>query len=76
MVSLGPEGCEAIALALLENNSLKVLHMDSNNIGDAGATALALTLDTNTSLLHIDLHGNGITDEGAIITYYEHIWSD
>lgn len=38
MRSLGPDGCEAIALALPENSTLKSLHMDSNNIGDNGAT--------------------------------------
>eukprot|EP01048_Picozoa_sp_COSAG05_P009761 COSAG05_NODE_821_length_7122_cov_142.066781_3_plen_600_part_00 len=60
----GPDGTEALAEALRNNESLTVLDLSMNDIGDEGAWELADALEENTCLRSLKLDGNGITGAG------------
>ncbi|GBG16220.1 Nucleotide-binding oligomerization domain-containing protein 1, partial [Hondaea fermentalgiana] len=47
---IGDEGATALTNALVKNESLQSLDLNSSNIGDEGATALANALVKNESL--------------------------
>lgn len=51
-------GAQAIAAAVAENTSLRVLNLTQNGIGEAGYLAVAEALRTNTSLTHLVLDRN------------------
>jgi len=52
------EGCKALAIALLTNNTLTTLHLSYNQITDEGCKALATALLTNNTLTSLDLSRN------------------
>eukprot|EP00300_Choanocystis_sp_HF-7_P028025 c33375_g1_i1.p1 GENE.c33375_g1_i1~~c33375_g1_i1.p1 ORF type:complete len:284 (-),score=89.70 c33375_g1_i1:5-808(-) len=57
---------EALAEGLRsKRNTLKVLNLGGNRIGDVGAKALGNALRTNTSLTYLELTRNNISTEGA-----------
>jgi len=51
-------GAQAIAAAVAENTSLRVLNLTQNGIGEAGYLAVAEALRTNASLTHLVLDRN------------------
>ncbi|KAL7545767.1 hypothetical protein ACHAWF_011277 [Thalassiosira exigua] len=51
--------------ALAQNQSLRILHLGHNKIGDEGAKRLAKALKDNNTLETMFLHCNEIDDEGA-----------
>lgn len=58
---LGPQGIEAIALALWDTNmTVKTLALSDNKGGNNGAGAIAQCLRDSSSLTKLDLSNNGI----------------
>lgn len=55
---------EVFGSALQENNSLQVLYLDSNDIGDGGARYIAAALKVNSTLTDLSLAHNGLSDWG------------
>ena len=64
--SIGNEGCVALATALTTNQSLTVLDLRRNLIGDEGARALADALGGghNDTLQQLDVHHNQFSEFG------------
>ena len=48
------------------NNTLKILSLTNNEVGDRGVKALAAALRINNTLMKLFLACNNIGDEGAI----------
>eukprot|EP00928_Gymnodinium_smaydae_P016158 TRINITY_DN16021_c0_g2_i1.p1 TRINITY_DN16021_c0_g2~~TRINITY_DN16021_c0_g2_i1.p1 ORF type:complete len:880 (+),score=187.39 TRINITY_DN16021_c0_g2_i1:135-2774(+) len=65
--SVGPQGCIAIAEALVrqEHGSMRRLDLTNNDVGDDGAARLAAELQPRKSLRLLLLAGNNIGDAGA-----------
>ena len=55
----------ALALALKENTSLKILDVDHNKITAVGATALAEVLAQHNGIKKVNISSNEIGDKGA-----------
>lgn len=65
---VGPDGgAKAVADLLMFNNTISVLDLRGNGLGNAGAAHLARSLKehTNDKLTELDLGYNEIKDEGA-----------
>jgi Leucine Rich repeat len=62
----GDEGSANIAIALLQNRTLKTLELDKNRISDPGSLSLATALYENATLTHLSLNGNNIGPAGAL----------
>ena len=67
-IYLGPDGAEAVAAGLAENqrnhgNDIKLFQVAKAGTGDAGGTALARALKDHAELRTIDLRGNELGDE-------------
>lgn len=60
---IGPEEAEAICHSLSLNNTLQVLVLSHNRIGDAGLSSIAAGLRENSALASIAIADNGITFE-------------
>ncbi|XP_020411986.1 protein NLRC3-like [Prunus persica] len=58
-------GFTSLAGALVENNTIRNIHLNGNYGGALGANALAKGLEGNKSLRELHLHGNSIGDEGV-----------
>ena len=67
-IYLGPDGAEAVAAGLAENqrnhgNDIKLFQVAKAGTGNAGGTALARALKDHAELRTIDLRGNELGDE-------------
>ena len=67
-IYLGPDGAEAVAAGLAENqrnhgNHIKLFQVAKAGTGNAGGTALARALKDHAELRTIDLRGNELGDE-------------
>jgi hypothetical protein len=58
-------GCETLSIHLPQSN-IRLLHLESNSIGDAGIKCLGKALSVMASLQKLVLSNNGITDVGAV----------
>lgn len=58
---------QTFAESLKLNNTLKILALPNQSLGDEGITSLAQGLKENTSITEIDLSENNISDAGANI---------
>jgi Ran GTPase-activating protein (RanGAP) involved in mRNA processing and transport len=67
MCKINDNHCENIAIALQKITKLKILNLNSNNIGNGGATLIANALKNfkNKSLTNLQLSTNKIGDKGA-----------
>ena len=67
LTGLGITDQDAIALgvALKNNTSVMMLHLEQNSIGDTGASGIAQALASNTTLTELSLSYNLIGDTGA-----------
>ena len=70
-IYLGPDGAEAVAAGLAENqrnhgNDIKLFQVAKAGTGNAGGTALARALKDHAELRTIDLRGNELGDETMI----------
>jgi Ran GTPase-activating protein (RanGAP) involved in mRNA processing and transport len=63
--AIGDDGASALADALGDNTSMRVLEVQSNMVGPVGCTALCKALHGNTFIYAINLNGNAIGDDGA-----------
>jgi len=63
---IGDTGANALAQALMVNNTLTGVYLPYNQIGDTGAIALAKALMINKTLTALYLPYNQIGDEGAL----------
>ena len=62
---IGDDAAEALADALGENTTLRVLKLYFTNVGDYGATCLACALPLNTTLWELRLAQTNVSDDGA-----------
>ncbi len=60
-------GAESLAVALKINQSLKVLDLTGNKLGDDGAAAIVQGTENNRTLEDLRLGNNGITTAGKIL---------
>jgi len=64
---IGEEGCRSIATLLQSQSSrLRVLNLNSNDIGDVEAEILANSLENNNTLKGLNLGNNNITVDGKM----------
>ena len=63
VTGISDEGAVALARALLENSTLRGLHISNSNVG---AEALAQALHHNSTLLELTLSCNSISDGGVV----------
>mmetsp|Transcript_25165 Transcript_25165/g.61256 ORF Transcript_25165/g.61256 Transcript_25165/m.61256 type:complete len:141 (+) Transcript_25165:2-424(+) len=61
-LEVSEDGVRALADALASNQSIELLALKNNSVGNGGACALAGALMVNASLQKLDLCGNGIGD--------------
>jgi hypothetical protein len=59
------EDIALVSLVLKQNQTLKLLEFDGNNIGDEGARLLSEALAVNHSLVELNLSNNDLTDVGG-----------
>lgn len=60
-----PQTAAALAEALATNNSLEILSLSDNYLGEKGALALADALSKNTSIKRLSIKGNELGDAGV-----------
>ena len=62
---IGNAGAEAIAVALMTNQSITHVDLRQNGIGRHGAAAIAETLKHNSTVAIMDLGDNSVKEQGA-----------
>ncbi|KAM9354867.1 uncharacterized protein lrrc74a [Pholidichthys leucotaenia] len=62
---LGPQGCKALAIALVTDMNINTLHLGDNCIQGEGAKYLAEMLRANFTIQHLDLSNNHLRSVGA-----------
>ncbi|XP_033640112.1 leucine-rich repeat-containing protein 73-like [Asterias rubens] len=60
-----PMGWAYLAIAMSSANSLRVLNVDYNRLGDTGVCMLAVSAAASKSLEVLDLESVGVSDQGA-----------
>merc|ERR1740138_1451717 len=63
---MGDEGAKEVADLLKENQTIKSLHLSTNNISDEGVTHIAEALKSNTCVEEINLSMNKVRDPGCL----------
>ncbi|XP_068741585.1 leucine-rich repeat-containing protein 74B-like [Montipora capricornis] len=63
--NLGPVGAEAVAVALMNNNSIMTLNLSDNCIGADGAIYIAKMLTENPFITELDVSHNELRLQGA-----------
>ncbi|XP_073244813.1 uncharacterized protein [Porites lutea] len=63
--NLGPMGAEAVAVALMQNNSVLTLNIADNSIGVDGAIYIAKMLTENPFITELDVSQNDLRTQGA-----------
>ena len=63
-----PMGWAYLAIAMSSANSLRVLNVDYNRLGDTGVCMLAVSAAASKSLEVLDLESVGVSDQGAKVS--------
>ena len=64
------QGATAIADLVVNNDTLKFLSLEWNQIGSIGAVAIAKSLEKNETLTHLDLRNNNISGTIILLNSY------